>query len=888
MLPSGGDPYGVSGHGGSDYDRRSSVQFNTLQQRHPGGWDASVHGNGAYSDGQWASQGDASIHSAAYGRQPFRAATLVGPGAFGPAVSAQQQWRSVAEESIRRARREHLAALAAAEAEEDVDAESPAGSVSALRVLWRGVRRVLYLINNGLASLSVQVGLLVLFGAFIGCAGGVLVQYVRNREYSSYADLAAADQDSVYNAYPYIQQYTTYTNAIWVAIQLLLDPGMGIMPDKPQALPYRIVAQSFIGIGILYLAVIIGLVVDAVREKMAALKKGLSPVIERGHSVILGWEQSTLKIVQELALANESEGGGVVVIMAERDKEDMEKELETFISEAELRGTVVVFRSGSRLRVSDLRFVSCETARSVVAVSSMSLGPDAADAEMLHVGLNLSVLDLDPDARVVLEVRDVDAEALVKLVGGDQAFTVPSHDIIGRLMLLFVRQPGLARVYSSILGFEGSEFYVAQWHQLDDTRWRDVAVHFAGAVPIGIRTAGDNRIELNPHPDRVFQPGDALVVLAEDNDTYTWEEAVDIGPQRQFLATAPPPAVPEEMLMAGWRRDLAYLILVLDKQLAPGSVIHILCPLRVTERRRQFATNGFDEARDLVNARVVHHVGNSALKRHLSKLPLPAITSVMVLSDDTVSEKDVVYSDSHALATLMLIRSLPFGVAATAVVGGGGAGAQPYGGAPSAARQLQVVVEILDPRTQKTVSEAVDIWSASDFIQSNELISKMLAMISEEGAVKDILDELLGKKSHKVGLIPAADLVGAHQEASFWELSRECCLNHGATLIGYIEPPPTPLGTKGSSAAGGGEVAPPSCVVNPPDKGVRRSWFDFQLVVISETHAAQSQGMLAGMQAQMAGIMGGGYTQGGGGGGVPIRALSSSHLMVSGMQQQPY
>ena len=83
-------------------------------------------------------------------------------------------------------------------------------------------------------------------------------------------------------------------------------------------------------------------------------------------------------------------------------------------------------------------------------------------------------------------------------------------------------------------------------------------------------------------------------------------------------------------------------------------------------------------------------------------------------------------------------------------------------------------------------------------------------------------------------------------------------------------------------------MAPPSCVVNPPDKGVRRSWFDFQLVVISETHAAQSQGMLAGMQAQMAGIMGGGYTQGGGGGGVPIRALSSSHLMVSGMQQQPY
>ena len=263
-----------------------------------------------------------------------------------------------------------------------------------------------------------------------------------------------------------------------------------------------------------------------------------------------------------------------------------------------------------------------------------------------------------------------------------------------------------------------------------------------------------------------------------------------------------------------------------------------------------------------MNARVVHHIGNSALKRHLSKLPLPAITSVVVLSDDLVSEKDVVYSDSHALATLMLIRTLPFGVAAPA------------------GRTLQVVVEILDPRTQKTVSEAVDIWSASDFIQSNELVSKMLAMISEEGAVKDILDELLGKKSSKVGLLPAADLVGPHQEVSFWELSRECCLNHGATLIGFIESPPALAsgGSKGGASPPGEPAGPPSCVINPPDKGSRRSWFDVQLVVITETAVSQTQGMLAGMmQVPMVG-----YTQpggGGGGGGMPmVRGLSSSHL----------
>ena len=30
-------------------------------------------------------------------------------------------------------------------------------------------------------------------------------------------------------------------------------------------------------------------------------------------------------------------------------------------------------------------------------------------------------------------------------------------------MVMFVRQPGLARVYGQILGFDGDEFYIASW-----------------------------------------------------------------------------------------------------------------------------------------------------------------------------------------------------------------------------------------------------------------------------------------------------------------------------------------------------------------------------------------------------------------------------------------
>ena len=36
-------------------------------------------------------------------------------------------------------------------------------------------------------------------------------------------------------------------------------------------------------------------------------------------------------------------------------------------------------------------------------------------------------------------------------------------------MLMSVRQPGLAKVYEALLGFEGGEFYMNEWEELEDS-----------------------------------------------------------------------------------------------------------------------------------------------------------------------------------------------------------------------------------------------------------------------------------------------------------------------------------------------------------------------------------------------------------------------------------
>jgi hypothetical protein len=206
------------------------------------------------------------------------------------------------------------------------------------------------------------------------------------------------------------------------------------------------------------------------------------------------------------------------VVLCKDGKEQMEKELNLFIKKADLKGTSVVFRQGSRLMIGDLDKVSVSTARSVVVFSDTTMVPDQADAEILQVILNLNNMSLS--GHVVAEVRDKDNEALIHLIGRGNVETVVSHDIIGRLMLMAVRQPGLAEVYGSILGFEGDEFYTEHWPQLVGTKWKDVQLMLPEAVPIGIRNSKNGEITLNPSHDHVMTERCELVVIAEDNDTY--------------------------------------------------------------------------------------------------------------------------------------------------------------------------------------------------------------------------------------------------------------------------------------------------------------------------------------------------------------------------------
>ncbi len=88
---------------------------------------------------------------------------------------------------------------------------------------------------------------------------------------------------------------------------------------------------------------------------MNALREGKTAVREWGHTLLIGWTDRSIAFLAEIANANASEGGGVIVVLSDTTTETMNIQFRASLTEADMQGTAVVFRQGSPLNPYDLK-----------------------------------------------------------------------------------------------------------------------------------------------------------------------------------------------------------------------------------------------------------------------------------------------------------------------------------------------------------------------------------------------------------------------------------------------------------------------------------------------------------------------------------------------------
>lgn len=183
-----------------------------------------------------------------------------------------------------------------------------------------------------------------------------------------------------------------------------------------------------------------------VGEYVDSLRRGKSRVVEAGHTLIIGQGDKLLPTIIQICMANQSEGGGLIVVLTRLPK----TELEDTIADAQIDtlGSDVVIRTGSPFLPGDLLKVSAAAARSIIVLADRAeQAPDESDVMVVRTVLSLRAMGAPvTGGHITAEVCDLDNEELVHLVGDGRVETIVCHDVVGRLMIQCAQRKGLAQV----------------------------------------------------------------------------------------------------------------------------------------------------------------------------------------------------------------------------------------------------------------------------------------------------------------------------------------------------------------------------------------------------------------------------------------------------------
>ena len=305
-------------------------------------------------------------------------------------------------------------------------------------------------------------------------------------------------------------------DAIFLSLQLVISAGYDA--DIPDKLGLRWLYFVILFFGLVVFAVLVGFITDAVSQFMNSLEEGRTKVAADGHTLLLGWNEATLRCVVQIAflrrqyqMLNERKCFGLmyylpfllpvlrafgvlerpstslavsdIIIMCDsHTKEEMHELLAQTLDERGINprrtklGKNIICRIGDPTNVNDLIRVGAHRAAAILVMMTERDANELEESDgQLHNGATLrtalairhvlftnpysGAADVHPELRVVMQMSSasayVDAACFTHANGDDAIIPMDLSRFLNSLMFICAAQPGLSRILLSMLDFEG-------------------------------------------------------------------------------------------------------------------------------------------------------------------------------------------------------------------------------------------------------------------------------------------------------------------------------------------------------------------------------------------------------------------------------------------------
>jgi hypothetical protein len=514
----------------------------------------------------------------------------------------------------------------------------------------------------------------------------------------------------------------------WLSFLQIADGG-SIAEDTGSNAVNRVVGIVALLLGMVLFSSLVAFITSQFEAMLTEMRKGKSNVIERNHTLILGFGDRVLEIIRELIIANESERDAAIVVLAEKEKDEMDDFFRDRVEDP--KTTRIVTRSGSTSSIYLLKRAAITSAKSVVILNDAA--EDAphdekalADARVLKTILAvISCTGEEAMPPIVAELHLKSKQRLALNISNKIAI-IDEHSILAKLMVQTSRISGLAQVYDHIVGFEGNEFY---FYRPDGgfggTTYGELMFHFPTCCLLGLRTA-DGVIRINPDRNEPIGFGDEALLIAEDDSAIGFApERVPVGAVASRPAS-PQPKVAEKQLIIGWSGKTATIIDEYSNYLVAGSGIDLVVADPDEAMKKEFAA--IKERHPGINMRLLKaDIDNPEI---LPRLKPEQYDNVIILSGEGgVAE----LLDSDTIAILLAFR-------------------QYFRSLGDQDLKTQLITEVADSENIDVIKEA----GVKDFLISNQFVSKIYAQVSENQDVLKVYEDLFSEEGSEVYLKPVS------------------------------------------------------------------------------------------------------------------------------------
>jgi len=541
------------------------------------------------------------------------------------------------------------------------------------------------------------------------------------------------------------QEPQNFAEALWQSLMRAIDPGT-LAGDNGWS--YRILMFTVTIGGIFVVSLLISILSNGMQRKLEEFQKGRSFVVEENHTLILGWSSRIFLIISELVIANENQKKPRIVILADKDKVEMEDEIRAKVGNT--KNTRVVCRSGNPIDLFHLEIANPHATKSVVILSP----DDSADADAQVIKMILAMTN-NPNRRdepyhIVAEIRDEKNMEIAALVGKEEVKLILSSDVIARITVQTCRQVGLSIVYKELLDYDGDEIYFQEEPELVGKTFGEALFAYEQCALMGLINA-ESGVKINPPPETVIRAGDKIIAIAEDDDKVIFNGFAHVKIDAAAISEASVGSLREErFLILGWNKRGKTIVRELDNYVADGSYLKIVADAPELEKNLK------ESAGNLKNLKVESATGDTTDRKLLNSLDLTTFDHIVILC--YAEQLDAQAADAKTMMTLLHLRDIE----------------------EKKGESYSIVSEMVDVRNRALA----EIAKADDFIVSDELTGLLLTQISENAELLDVFNDLFDADGSEIYLKPAKNYVALDREVNFYTVT-ESAKRRGEIAIGY-------------------------------------------------------------------------------------------------------